>query len=245
MQTTVERPAPRAGSIAQRLAVQDKARRKTQLRLAKLRRKAADEIDRLIAFLDESDSYVTTEREEDDAEPSLEHIARAGQGFSFNVETEDDEPSLCGITASGLNLVNDAACGVDCEQEQDDEPSLGFTNGLDQSHLCEGQGGLDAEDEHDGAEPEIVELDESEKEPSLGWPEGFDQRRHVGALHDGEAGPGPRKPQNRIFVADRGITTKETLFAASFRSVYQLQGLTNQQAQRIDAKQRRDGGRLR
>ena len=60
------------------LAIQQRERQKTLQRLAKLRKKAAAEIERLIAFLDQSDPYVMTELEDQhdrepdhDGEPSL------------------------------------------------------------------------------------------------------------------------------------------------------------------------------
>lgn len=55
------------------LARQEQERQEALRRLASLRRKAAAEIDRLIAFLDASDVYVATELEADysDFEPEL------------------------------------------------------------------------------------------------------------------------------------------------------------------------------
>jgi hypothetical protein len=59
------------------LARQQRERERALKRLVKLRKKAADEIEKLIAFLDQSDTYVMTELEEDDRE-----------------DVGDDEPSL-------------------------------------------------------------------------------------------------------------------------------------------------------
>jgi hypothetical protein len=61
------------------LARQQRERERALRRVAKLRRKASDEIDRLLAFLDASDPYVSTELEQEDGndepgghdEPSL------------------------------------------------------------------------------------------------------------------------------------------------------------------------------
>jgi hypothetical protein len=61
------------------LARQQRERERALRRVAKLRRKASDEIDRLLAFLDASDPYASTELEQDDGndepeghdEPSL------------------------------------------------------------------------------------------------------------------------------------------------------------------------------
>jgi hypothetical protein len=48
------------------LARQQRERERALRRVAKLRRKASDEIDRLLAFLDASDPYVATELEQED-----------------------------------------------------------------------------------------------------------------------------------------------------------------------------------
>jgi hypothetical protein len=48
------------------LARQQRERERALRRAAKLRRKASDEIDRLLAFLDASDPYVATELEQED-----------------------------------------------------------------------------------------------------------------------------------------------------------------------------------
>lgn len=58
--------------------MQQRERENSILSLARLRKEASAEIDRLIAFLDASDPYVTTELEEEDERE----------------EVDDDEPSL-------------------------------------------------------------------------------------------------------------------------------------------------------
>lgn len=72
MPTKPQRALPMR-SIPSGLAGQERERQKSLRRLASLRRKAAAEIDRLIAFLDASDVYVATELEADysDFEPEL------------------------------------------------------------------------------------------------------------------------------------------------------------------------------
>jgi hypothetical protein len=60
------------------LARQQRERERALKRLVKLRKKAADEIEKLIAFLDQSDTYVMTELEEE----------------SDREDVGDDEPSL-------------------------------------------------------------------------------------------------------------------------------------------------------
>ena len=56
--------AESAGEIETGLAIQQREREKTLHNLARLREEASAEIDRLLAFLDASDEYVMSEREE-------------------------------------------------------------------------------------------------------------------------------------------------------------------------------------
>ena len=118
-----ERPAQPAGmSIPPGLAQQERDRLKALRRLARLREKAAAEIERLLAFLDASDPYVTTELEKDDSdfEPSLgsHEIARAG-GVSYLASR---------ARVAGYDIEQDDA---DLEPDVDDEPSLGALEGHD------------------------------------------------------------------------------------------------------------------
>jgi hypothetical protein len=90
----------------ERLNRQERKRAAALERLAKLRRQARAEIDRLILFLDQSDTYVMTELEledeadEADHEPSLGSLDRAmnqtrwPQGGNDERDDADDEPSL-------------------------------------------------------------------------------------------------------------------------------------------------------
>jgi hypothetical protein len=70
--------------------------------------------------------------------------------------------------------------------DAEDEPSLGFLDHMfNQTRVCEG-GSIDAEDEHDGAEPD------EDGEPSLGAFEGHDNQRVawlVGSVNDYELDP--------------------------------------------------------
>jgi hypothetical protein len=109
------------------LARQQREREKVLKRLAKLRTRAADEIDRLLAFLDASDPYAATELEDDGPDDDL----------------SDLEPSLCGLTAS-CGRQNGGA-GDDLEADRsDDEPSLGSVDGPEwggQMHWAQGARG--------------------------------------------------------------------------------------------------------
>jgi hypothetical protein len=82
------RPAHPAGAtITAGLARQQRQREKALKRLARLRQKASEEIERLIAFLDASDTYVTTELERaiDDGPCDTDEL---------EIEEGNDEPSL-------------------------------------------------------------------------------------------------------------------------------------------------------
>ena len=169
-----------SGAISRRIAAQERKRQKALHDLTKLRNEASAEIDRLISFLDASDSYVTTEFEEQiDDDP---------------IDDAELKPSFCGVTAGGL-----APCGFSGDELEadygnglttDDEPSLGFierqpsiwghgqdsTGDQEERLICAGLGD-DREDEHDGCEPENEggEAVHEDDEPSLGWPENIAQ----------------------------------------------------------------------
>lgn len=83
---------PSTGELCTRLAAQERAREKALKRLARLRKKARDEIARLIAFLDQSDPYVLTELE-DDISADLEDDD-PGEDDDPAENDLDDEPSL-------------------------------------------------------------------------------------------------------------------------------------------------------
>jgi hypothetical protein len=152
-ESTTAMPARPAGVISPAgLARQQRQREKALRRLAKLRRKASDEIDRLIAFLDASDPYAANEFEQQvDDEPC---------------DTDELELSWVGVNASATvhTLPWDDECEADYSgRESDYEPSLGsheIRDGGAVSYLpsiCFGH--LDMEgDEHDGREPDFCSI---------------------------------------------------------------------------------------
>ena len=166
--------------ISRRIAAQERKRQKALQDLAKLRKEASAEIDRLISFLDASDRYAATE---------LEDGADDGP-----IDDRELEPSFCGVTAAYVPVIGDSGDELEADYGNgltaDDEPSLGFIerhptsfghgpdfSGDQGEHLiCAGLGG-DREDEHDGCEPENEggEAVHENDEPSLGWPEGIAQ----------------------------------------------------------------------
>lgn len=118
---------PISTSRLQNIHEQEAARQEALRTVALLRRQARDEIEKLIAFLDASDGYTTTELEE---------------------------------------AVDDTGC----DEDTDREGSLGSSNAVDQTRwLNAGSHDLDAEDEHDGAEPDDEGDGDPDHEPSLGW----------------------------------------------------------------------------
>ncbi|SEB95041.1 hypothetical protein [Bradyrhizobium erythrophlei] len=114
MKAIVERPAESVGAILSGLAVQQRERETTLQTLARLRKEAREEIARLIDFLDASDEYVMTEREQDDCE----------REDCF----EDDEPDL-GSLDSHHSQERWAAGGTD-DLEEDNDSGIADLDGL-------------------------------------------------------------------------------------------------------------------
>ena len=192
-------------------------------RLRKLRAKAADEIDRLLEFLDASDI-------DPDLEPTLGFMN--GPPEMDECETPvDDEPSLGFIESHPTNWNGN-----------------GRDRSGNQERLCAGLGG-DLEDEHDGAEPDVdgepsigydiepPEQDTGNDEPSLGWTDEEAARGRTyagshGTSADREQGEPARKPQNRTRIDREPITVE-----VSYRRF--LRGLTPEQRKRVkEARQR-------
>ncbi|MGY4160484.1 hypothetical protein ACVINW_006326 [Bradyrhizobium sp. USDA 4461] len=175
MQTTTGRPADSAGAILSGLALQQRERETTLHALARLRKEAAAEIDRLIAFLDASDPYVTTELED--------------QADDHPIDWDELEQNL---SPGGVRPCDPDPDGDLERDDSDDEPSLGFlerhpsaygywerSSTGHQLDLCAGLG-HDLEDEHDGREPG------EDDEPSLGSLGGDQRRWAAGGLMDRE-----------------------------------------------------------
>jgi len=163
MQTTTERPARVAGEL---YFPTDISPDQLFEAIGRLRKEARDEIERLLAFLDETDGYSTTEQEinGDEADASFpEGGARLGSAM------EDDEPIL-GSVETHDQRVWASGNRDDCEGDACDDDR----EGDEQQH-----GG----DEHDGAEPD------EDAEPSLGWTEQMAQGQETwGNTDDKEEG---------------------------------------------------------
>ena len=152
MNMHVRSPETGNETIPAALLKQERDRQKALKKLARLRKEARDEIERLISFLDASDTYVMTEIEDDGDQNDASYPT---SGAHCANPMEDDEDS-------------DAD-----EDNHDGEPSLGSrsSSGGDQSRwgasdTCQL---IDAEDEHDGGEPDDECDGNPDHEPSLGW----------------------------------------------------------------------------
>lgn len=127
MNIHVNRPDLAADSIPRQLATQQQRAEKTRQRVCKLREKAFEEIERLIAFLDASDGYSMDEREE-----AVDDVPCDDNELEF---------SFCGVTADyqpmPVTEYDDEREGGDAGDHEDDEPE------------CEDEGA-----DHDGREPD-------------------------------------------------------------------------------------------
>ena len=107
---------PPTNTSANNLARQQRERERALRRVAKLRRKASDEIDRLLAFLDASDPYVSTELEQEDGDDEPEGHEEPSLG-SFDRMTDQSkawrQQSLWAFPAVDAEV-------DDCDREEDD-----------------------------------------------------------------------------------------------------------------------------
>lgn len=142
MQTITERPARGAGAISRQLAAQERRARKASQRVRKLREIASAEIERLIAFLDQTDGYTMTELEPSlgaaEIPPTFNHFS---EKYRFFYTLDGDQRRW--------------AVGATDDREVEDEHD---EDTIDREEVCEDEGA-----EHDGAEPD------EDGEPSLGW----------------------------------------------------------------------------
>lgn len=137
-----------------------RSQQKAVLNLRKLRKEMAEEIERMIAFLDSTDGYSTIETEGDAADPTDVEIRTAERrygGLRGGV-MEDDEPSL-GFTENHPECWDEL--GGYWWAYRSDQP--GGRQDLEQGsdNDCEG-------DEHDGCEPDEDGEDGGDDEFSLG-----------------------------------------------------------------------------
>ena len=172
-------PPTNAPILPAGLIQQQRKRERALKRIAKLKEKAAAEIERLLAFLDACDPYVTAELEDQvDDNPCDDTELEPSLG-AFDAMTNQDK--------SWRRLQGEFGAEEDAEEDDcDAEPSLGSVENHPNGYLdgsdC-GRGGKTQEcwasgnrddcegDEHDGREPENEggEAVREDCEPSLGW----------------------------------------------------------------------------
>jgi hypothetical protein len=112
------------------LAAQERARQKALRRVFKLRQKASTEIDRLIAFLDACDPYVTTELEEN-CEDEAAQCEGEGEQCDDEGSESDKEPSLGSLDHRDSQEL--WAIGNRSDRELDDaESGIADQDGLDE-----------------------------------------------------------------------------------------------------------------
>ncbi len=110
----LERPAEPAQGLETGLAVQQRERERALRKLTRLRKKASAEIERLLAFLDQSDEYVMTERELEEEGDDADHEPALG---AFDRMTDQDRAWR---TVQGEFIAGTDAEVDDCDREDDD-----------------------------------------------------------------------------------------------------------------------------
>jgi hypothetical protein len=171
--TPIAGPELSQETLSARLAKEAAKREKALKRLRKLRQKAADEIDRLLEFLDASDI-------DPDLEPTLGYMNGPPEMDECELP-EDDEPSLASLDRMADQTKWAAGGMMDAElDESDDEPSLGSGAVYANSSQSQwSQPGADSDDREEDAgddrEEENEHGDRADYEPSLGWTEGIAQ----------------------------------------------------------------------
>jgi hypothetical protein len=137
----------------QGLAQQQREREKALKKVARLRAKAADEIERLIAFLDACDPYAATEQEDQ---------ADDGPCDDSELEASLGSPDRAVDQTGWGRMVTAVPTDSDAELDtSDDEPSLGSPEGTridfdtadGQQNWGQGNS-FGLEGEHDGREPD-------------------------------------------------------------------------------------------
>lgn len=122
-------PLESAGKISPGLAIQQRQREKALRRVAKLRKKAAAEIERLLEFLDASDEYVTTELEDGVDDGPVDDNELDGPENGEDEDSDPGEPSLGSL--DGKDDQTAWAAGNRSDRELDGaESGIGDYDGL-------------------------------------------------------------------------------------------------------------------
>ena len=150
-------PADSTRALKTGLAIQQRDRETALLTVARLRKEASAEIERLLDFLDACDPYASTELEEngDEADAAYPEGGRQYGPLSPNEDDEDTGDAEPSLGSSGHGQAGSISYAV--------RP---ISDGFQMVHDCEG-------DEHDGREPDEADDEPSAGfdagEPSLGW----------------------------------------------------------------------------
>ena len=155
--TSARSPADYTHALETGLAIQQRERETALQEVARLRKEASAEIERLLAFLDASDPYAPTELEEngDEADAAYPEGGRQYGRLSPNEDDEDTGDAEPSLGSSGHGQAG--SISYICKP---------ISDGFQMVYDCEG-------DEHDGAEPDDGDDEPSAGfdagEPSLGW----------------------------------------------------------------------------
>lgn len=172
------------------LLVQERKRREAIETLARLRKEASAEIDRLLGFLDASDPFHEEREDAVDDNPCCDNELDGPENIEDEI-SDPDEPSLGSINDTHGSR-DQTSWGYSAKQDleadsSDDEPSL-----------C----GVTVETYGDGRD---LEGDDSDQEPSLGWTiDGATGNWDDRELQNHLMAPVERREAKGVTVEDRG-----------------------------------------
>jgi hypothetical protein len=129
IQSTGELPQRFTDSLPPQLAAQHRRAEKARQRVRKLREKAFEEIERLIAFLDASDGYTMNELEEAVDDVPCDEDELDGAGEVDGESGGDDEPWLGSLDHYHGQEAWAGGCRADLERD-DSESGIGDGDGL-------------------------------------------------------------------------------------------------------------------
>lgn len=224
MENVRELPAGSLEAILSGPALQELRRQAALSDLARLRKEASAEIERLIAFLDASDDYVMGEQEINGDEQDASYPEGSARLLAH--PNEDDEDDNCGEPSLGSIERHPSGYGPDGRNWTGDQTTW----------ACGGT--KDLEDEHDGREPEDEggEAVHEDDEPSLGWTDeeaarGREYAGSRGQSADLEDGVDAVRPQNRTELEQATVRVE-----CSYRRF--VHGLTSDQRRRLIDRRR-------
>jgi hypothetical protein len=128
-ETLIELPPRIAGERLAQLAAQHRRAEKARQRVRKLREKAFEEIERLIAFLDASDGYTMDEREEAVDDVPCDEDELDGAGEVDGESGGDNEPWLGSLDQYHSQEAWAGGSRADLERD-DSESGIGDGEGL-------------------------------------------------------------------------------------------------------------------